>query len=545
MNLKSMVNILIVDDKPEGLISIQAVLNDPTYNIELAHSGQDALRRILEVDYALILLDVQMPIMDGFETATIIKSREKSKDIPIIFLSAISKDENFINQGYQVGAIDYLLKPLDVNILKSKVAAFVDIYRKNILIKEQAAQLAQQEKAEREKILIGLEVESLRRYRTLADAIPHIVWQADSSGTMNYFNKTWSQYTKLSQEQSIGSSWLNVIHEKDRDLLLTLWEEAKVMGHDFEIECRLRSYNGQLRWHLFKACPEKLKNADWISSWIGTFTDIHDRKEVSEKLRVAVQSRDDFLSIASHELKTPLSALSLRLQILSMDLQKALKRQAEENITGEPILVPGKIEKSLAVCVGQTQKIADLLDELMDITHIRLGKLKLSKNLVDLCEIARDLVSRIPSSSGLYNLVSLEIETAEAIGNWDPLRIEQVINNLLFNALKYGNGKPIKLKIARNDYTKEAVLSVADQGVGIPIEMQEKIFECFERVETQSYVGGLGLGLYITRQILAGHNGRIEVKSELDIGSTFIVNLPLEMENTKQQNVGVEEKLFL
>ena len=131
MDCEESVNILVVDDRPENLMALEGLLEAPDCNIIKAVNGREALKRILEQDFALILLDVHMPVMDGFETARLIKQREKSRYVPIIFLTAVSKDDKYISEGYTVGAVDYLLKPLDPYILKSKVSIFVELYRKN------------------------------------------------------------------------------------------------------------------------------------------------------------------------------------------------------------------------------------------------------------------------------------------------------------------------------------------------------------------------------------------------------------------------------
>lgn len=181
----------------------------------------------------------------------------------------------------------------------------------------------------------------------LADSIPHILWQSDSNGKMKYFNKAWSDLTKLTLEQSMGDKWLNNVYEEDRDQLLILWNKSKKLSLDFEMECRLITSKGDIRWHLFKAKAEKLDNSCEISSWIGTCTDIH-------------ESKNNFLSYAAHELKTPLSVLGLKLHILKRELQRELKNQSDSN------LLSVKIESSINVCVDQTQIFSDLLDELIN-----------------------------------------------------------------------------------------------------------------------------------------------------------------------------------
>lgn len=268
------VNILVVDDRPEGILAVQAVLSSPSYNIVTAASGNEALRHLLTLDFAVILMDVQMPIMNGFETASVIKTREKSKDIPIIFMSAINQDEQYVYQGYGVGAIDYLLKPFDPYILRSKVAIFVDIYRKNHLIKEQAQKLRENEARVYAQKMDELEIENLRRYQYLADSIPQIVFRVSSEGNYKYFNKVWFEYTGLDINYSSEDSWKNVIHPSDIIHLNNILSSASDSDSS-ECECRILNRHGQFRWHLIRVQPED-------QAWLGTATDIEDRKKAEE-----------------------------------------------------------------------------------------------------------------------------------------------------------------------------------------------------------------------------------------------------------------------
>ncbi|HBE35811.1 MAG TPA: hybrid sensor histidine kinase/response regulator, partial [Cyanobacteria bacterium UBA11368] len=142
MNSDIKANILIVDDRPENVIALEAILNKLGQNLVKAHSGEEALRCLLQQDFAVILLDVQMPGIDGFETATLIRQRERSRHTPIIFLTAFSTSNTFVAKGYELGAVDYMLKPFDPTILTSKVAVFVDLFKKTMEVKRQAAQLA-------------------------------------------------------------------------------------------------------------------------------------------------------------------------------------------------------------------------------------------------------------------------------------------------------------------------------------------------------------------------------------------------------------------
>ena len=280
------VNILVVDDRPDGLLAVEAVLNKPGYLLIQASSGQEALSFLLQYEFALILLDVQMPVMDGFETAQIIKQNEAWKHIPIIFLTAINKEIAHIYKGYECGAVDYLFKPFDPWILKSKVAIFVDLFLKNQTIHEQSRLLHESERREQIRQLALQEMESRRRYRNLADAIPHCIWKAKPDKTIDYFNQVWCSYTGLTLEQSKNEGWLQAIDPADRDRFLAVCEAGMSQRIPFETECRILRFDGESRWHLVRGTLEHLKTGE-LAGWITSCTDIQDLKEAQKDLENA------------------------------------------------------------------------------------------------------------------------------------------------------------------------------------------------------------------------------------------------------------------
>lgn len=277
-------DILMVDDHPENLIALQAILQQPNYNLVKAQSGQEALKYVLHQDFAVILLDVLMPDMDGFETAALIKQRERSKDIPIIFLTAISKEETYVFKGYEVGAVDYIFKPFAPHVLKSKVAVFVELFRKNQQLKRQTEWVQFIEKREHERQLSELEQKNKLRYRNLAEAIPHMVWSAGPDGRVDYVNWRWRNHTGLGSEELEGWYLEKVLHPEDLQPCLDRWLVSLRGGRNYEIEGRIRGTDGDYRWHLIQAVPEK-NIGGRIVAWLGTATDIHDRKEAEHALR--------------------------------------------------------------------------------------------------------------------------------------------------------------------------------------------------------------------------------------------------------------------
>ncbi len=682
------VNILVVDDRPEGILAVQAVLSSPSYNIVTASSGNEALRHLLHDDFAVILLDVQMPIMNGFETASVIKTREKSKDIPIIFMSAINQDEQYVYQGYGVGAIDYLLKPFDPYILRSKVAIFVDIFKKKQLIKEQALKLYENEVKAHALALDRLELENLRRYQYLADSIPQIVFRLLSDGSYDYFNKVWFEYTGLSVQNSNGMKWKDIIHPQDLPKLLELLEHAS-NEHGLECECRILNKHGAFRWHLIRVQPERYGSPKDIKSWLGTATDIEDRKkmedtqrflaeagellvssldyrrtlqsisrlavpyladwcsfdilsddgklenlvihhndpakldsakklhdvylcssnskvgaghviktgktqvyqridsqilhqlaqdssqinlarelgdssamivpltvhgkilgavtfvsaesgrkydqhwvEVAEELgrrtalalensklyklsQKAIEVRNDFLSIASHELNTPITSLKLQLQMV--------KKTLTMNKGGEFPL--DRFSKSVEASVKQVDRLIALIQVLLDVSRIQSGKFTFSFGQVNAAELLSEVVDR--HQEILVNSdCELKVKVDEELTvNWDKTRIEQVITNLLTNAIKYAPGK---IELCLKQEQENIRILVKDHGQGIPKDKLQVIFDRFERVTSNESVSGLGLGLFIVKQIVDGHHGMIEVVSEPGDGTCFILTLPMD-----------------
>jgi signal transduction histidine kinase len=232
-----------------------------------------------------------------------------------------------------------------------------------------------------------------------------------------------------------------------------------------------------------------------------------------EQAQQAVRVRDEFLSVASHELKTPLTSLKLQVQsLLDMPPEFADPEDAQ------------RMKGSLALTDRQVRRLERLIGNLLDVSRIAVGRFHLSPEEVDLSAMVRDVVQQFSAEIARAGTTVTTSLPAECIGRWDPLRLEQVVVNLLANALKYGEGKPIEIGVSVAG--EGARLVVQDQGVGVGAENHARIFERFERAVSVNY-GGLGLGLYITRQIVEAHGGTIGVESALGQGASFTVELPL------------------
>jgi signal transduction histidine kinase len=251
-----------------------------------------------------------------------------------------------------------------------------------------------------------------------------------------------------------------------------------------------------------------------------------DSIRLQNDLKAAVVARDEFLSIASHELNTPLTPLKLQIQLL----MRTLSRESQLN------LKPEKLHKILASSDLQLNRLSKLVTDLLDISRITSGKISLNIEEFDLVDLVNELVERFKgpiAESGCE--ISVHSAKKQIKVMLDRLRIEQVVVNLLTNALKYGSGKPVQILLEGTDHRARFI--IMDNGIGISSWDKQRIFERFEQVRSKHQIGGLGLGLYIVRQILANHGGTIDVESEQGQGSRFIVDLPLKLERMEWDHV--------
>ena len=385
--------LLIVDDLPENLLALEALIRREDRIVYKALSADEALSLLLQHEFAMAILDVQMPGMNGFELAELMRGTEKTKNIPIVFVSAAGREMDYAFKGYESGAVDFLHKPLDIHAVKSKVNVFVDLYRQSKAMKEQVLAL-EQSRREQEALLEQL------------------------------------QNTQLELEQ-------------------------------------------------------------------------------------AVRMRDDFMSIVAHEVRTPLNGLILETQLRKMHL-------ARDNAAAFTL---DKMHVMVDRDERQIKSLIRLIEDMLDVSRIRTGKLSIRPTRFDLSTLVRDLLHNFSRQiDAAETSVSLDAEQP-VIGNWDEFRIEQVISNLLTNALRYGAKGPVSVKVYSEGGL--ALVDVRDQGIGISEENQKRIFQQFERVSARQAVAGLGLGLFISEQIVTAHGGTITVQSRIGEGALFRVCLPL------------------
>lgn len=520
------INILLVDDHPENLLALEAVLDAPHYRLIKANSGKEALKWLLDEDAAVILLDVHMPVLDGFETATLIKEREKTRHIPIIFLTAVNKADRYIFKGYNVGAVDYILKPFDADILKSKVKVFVDLYLKTEQLKSREAVLRQNEKREHERKLLEQRQESRQRYQNLAEAIPQIVWTARPDGSVDYYNRRWFEYTGLGFEPAGAWGGQNVLHPDDFAPAMEGWQKAIQLGDGYEMECRLKKADGTYRWHLVRAVAEKDGDGK-IVAWLGTGTDIDEQKRSQETLRRLVEEltrrkkeaeeanrlKSHFVSNVSHELRTPLNAI---IGYAALLLDKTLGK------------INPKQEEALSNLQRNGKDLLNLINNLLDLSKIESEEVPLRVEPVDLKSMIEEVCANVQSlKQGKEIEIRCHASDLLPIHN-DPFKIRQILSNLLSNAVKFTERGSITISAENREAPCGALLRIEDTGIGMREEDLPSIFDPFRQIDGSitRQAGGTGLGLTIVKTAVEIVQGTIDVKSKLGRGSTFTVFLP-------------------
>lgn len=355
--------------------------------------------------------------------------------------------------------------------------------------------------------------ENESQLKTLANSMPQIVFVTDADAETQFFNARWWSFIGMTPQNPKDIKFTDFIHPDDKPEVLKNWSHSLAENKTFSGEYRMRDRKGNYRWFLERRIP-LIDNTGKVVQWFGTATDIHDLKQTREELQKAVNIRDEFLSIASHELKTPLTSLKLQIQLRKRYIEKGELAR----------FTPEKIQTMTDDDESQLNHLVRLVDDMLDISRLRTGKFNLQPEKFNLTLMLNEVLNRFtPQLHETGTEISLETPDS-VVGNWDRFRLEQVVTNLLTNAMKYGNNKPILIKVIDED--QRVKLIVQDQGRGIAEADTERIFEQFERAIAYHEVSGLGLGLYITRQIVLAHKGSIHVKSEVGQGTSFTVTLP-------------------
>ncbi len=514
--------ILLVDDNPENLISLEATLESLGQALVLARSGMEALRHLLEDDFAAILLDVKMPDMDGFQTAELIRARKRSRHTPILFLTGYKNDEHLF-RGYDLGAVDFLFKPIVPEILRSKVGVFVELSRNTALLRRQAEVLGKAE----------------QKFRSLLEAAPDAMIISAADGRIALVNSQVEFIFGFRRDELIGENMRILVPDwscrADGSAVLEGHMELRARrksGHQFPIEISLsplQTEEGLLVTAAIRDITQRRRAEDAIRELNLTLEQrVAERtQELLQSNEALRQSNDDlnqFAYAASHDLQEPLRMVSLYSQMLQRRYGSRLDADADEFIS---------------YIVGGAKRMEQLLRDLL--TYSQTGSSSEGPMYpVDCANAMQQVVLNLQAS----------VEQNQASVAWDALpvvraheiRVVQLLQNLVSNAIKYRSDAPPNIHVSAERRDGVWQFSVRDNGIGIDPEYAQEVFRIFRRLHGQDYPG-TGIGLAICQRIVERYGGRIWVESDLGRGSRFCFTFPaaaVELQTESSQPAAAE-----
>jgi PAS domain S-box-containing protein len=514
--------ILVVDDDPRNLIAVEEVLRSPGVQIVTADSGEAALRQVLQDDFAVILLDVQMPRLDGYEVASLIRNRPRSSRVPILFLTAFNKDDLHVFKGYSAGAVDYVFKPIEPLILKSKVDIFVDLYRKTEEIRRQAEQ-------ERRLLMDNLRVRSeklkaeqaLRRreeHQSLVlQSLPIALYTAsvqEDHRQLHFTNESIERITGFKPEAFLERSdfWSSRINADDRERVLDQLQKLEEQGA-VNLEYRWRCADDVER-HFLDQTVLMIDDEGRPREFFGMWFDITERKQMEQNLLHAskLEAVGRLTGGIAHDFNNMLSVV-----IGNLDL---LKKTIQGN---------EKAERRVRMAMESAQHCADLTYRLL--TFSRRQALQVST--IDVTGLMPSLLELMRRTLGENINASFHADGRIWPIQVDRAQFEAALLNLAVNARDaMPDGGDLTITV-ENQIVEEGksvpggefvMIAVSDTGIGMPPEVLEKVFEPF--FTTKESGKGTGLGLSMVYGFVQQCHGHVEVQSEPSVGTTIRIFLP-------------------
>jgi signal transduction histidine kinase len=526
------VNILVVDDVPAKLLAMEALLSELHENVVCVRSGADALRQLLEREFAVILLDVNMPDMDGFETAELIRQHPRLRRVPIIFMTAASDDTHAL-RGYSLGAVDYVLTPVVPDVLRTKVSVFVELFRMTAELKQQAEERVA---LAREQAGRAAAEEAARRSAVLADAGKHMARSLNLEATARTvlellvpdladaatlrLRRHGSETVYARHRQTAGAA------EPPSHVLEAMDAAVATLGRQLIVDpagtgesvcgvaCPLFARGALLG--VLAVVREPRDGPRYDAPEVALIEEMAGRAAIALDnclLYREIEERDirkeQFVAMLAHELRNPLGAISSAVGVMEM-------------VGGDPG------ERAREIVKRQIHNLSQLVEDLVDTTRITTGKISLTRSPVNLAESVARCLKTI-ELAGRTKGQRIDVDAGETWVHADSARIDQILANLIGNALKYTPaGGHIAIRV--HPVGDWATCEIADTGQGMSPEVLQRVFELFYQEERSADRGrgGLGIGLTLVRQLVELHGGAVEAASEGEgRGSRFTIRLPL------------------
>jgi hypothetical protein len=511
----SKANILLVDDRADKLMAIEAIVSSLGQNVVKARSGKEALRHLLHQDFVVILMDVSMPTMDGFETASLIRKRPSSEHTPIIFITSINTSENHVSKGYSLGAVDYMLTPIVPEILRSKVAVFVELHKKTELLKQQSEELRRIEEFKHQQQLADvedrLEAETKRnRFFTLSLDLLAI---ASFDDFFIQLNPVWESTLGFTTGELRSKSLLEFVHPEDRTATSEFFTQVKMGSAPKYFENRYRCKDGSFRWLGWTAAPFPAEQLVYIFA-----RDITARKSAETEIKglnLELERRigdlteinrelEAFGYSISHDLRAPLRSIRSFAQFLREHTAASMDQEGLDYLHR----------------VESAAKYMDLL--LLDLLqYSRLNGVELELVPVELDLAARDVLTSIEKEIE-DRKAEIRVRAPLGVVAGHPATVRQVLYNLISNALKFVTPEQTpQIEIWTESQNGQTRIWVSDRGIGIPPQYHAKIFGLFQRLHSHEAYPGTGIGLALVRKGIERMGGQIGLESKPGEGTKF------------------------
>jgi PAS domain S-box-containing protein len=473
MGTKSKVNILMVDDQPAKLLSYEVILGELSENLIKATSGREALEQLLKNDIAVVLMDVSMPELDGFELAEMIHQHPRCQETAVIFISAVHLTDLDQLKGYERGAVDYISVPVIPELLRAKVSVFAELRRKSRQLESLNRELEQrvaertEELEKRAETLQGLNSELARKNQDL-DAIvktaPDIIFSRLADGTRDYVSDRFYEYTGASVESGIGFGWLDYVHADDKEPSLAQWAHCVESGENYECEYRMRGRDGQYRWFRARAVPIRDRR-DQITRWYGTCSDIHDSKLVEHAMRESAAE----LERKVDERTTALRRLSNRLMTMQDDERRRIARELHDGLGQEMVALkmllngiaqsPMSLQEYIGDATGVIDRATQQIRTLSYLLHPPLldevGLLSALGWYLEGLTQRSGIETKLEVSPSDFPRLSLELETA----------MFRIIQEALTNVFRHSGARQAWISLTQRE--GKVIVQVRDDGKGV------------------------------------------------------------------------------
>jgi PAS domain S-box-containing protein len=515
------IEILLVDDTPDKLLALEAALGDMGQTIVKAESGSEALRLVLRREFAVILLDINMPGMDGFETAALIRQRKSSAHTPIIFITSFSTADVEVYRGYSLGAVDYLFTPVTPEVLRSKVAVFVELARKNreIQLQAEALRRIEEERMQRKLDETNARLEWETRRNHFFRLSIELLAISSYDGIFTQTNPTWAKTLGYADEELHGHPLQDFIHPEDVDATNETIGNILKAETSLYFENRFRAKDGSYHWLGWTIAPFAAEGLLYIFA-----RDMTERRERENEIRrlngdleqrtlslqLLNQELESFSYSLAHDLRTPL---------------RSITAYSEMMVGGEAGELTSEALKMVRTIHRNSGRMTQLMDDFL--AFFRVARKDVKQEKVVMTAIAREAIATVAVDS--KRQVDFKVGALPP-SKGDPAMVLQVLVNLVSNAVKFTALKQkAEIEIGCLGDRTPVVYYVKDNGVGFNMKYYSRLFGVFERLHRREEFDGTGIGLAIVQKIVQRHGGSVWAESTIDHGATFFFTLaPME-----------------